>query len=206
MASPKDFPEVIQEGDPLLGNSYRHFYGGSYYHLLFPDWPRGYDRDTEAAVYLEDKEKREHRRVGNGTLSEAVRRDYWRKIDEANAHPMTDGPSMERFERDLREYAKKNPNPPVIPFGGLTDLATQQQNWASGMVDGSYMTPQPPKTTPVLDPWTCPKCGAAGNTGRFCPECGSPRPQKEGEWTCPKCGQAGNSGNFCAGCGARRPD
>ena len=206
MASPKDFPEVIPEGDPLLGNSYRHFYGGSYYHLLFPDWPRGYDRDTEAAVYLEDKEKREHRRVGNGTLSEAVRRDYWRKIDEANAHPMTDGPSMERFERDLREYAKKNPNPPVIPFGGLTDMATQQRNWASGMADGSYMTPQPPRTAPVLDPWTCPKCGAAGNTGSFCPECGSPRPQKEGEWTCPKCGQAGNSGNFCAGCGARRPD
>ena len=24
--------------------------------------------------------------------------------------------------------------------------------------------------------WTCPVCGAHGNTGKFCPECGSPRP------------------------------
>ena len=95
MASAEDFPAVLREGDPLQGNSYRHFYGGSYYHLLFPDWPEGYRRDVKAAVYLEDKEKGEHRLVGNETLCEAVRRDYWRKIDEAMAHPMTDGPSME---------------------------------------------------------------------------------------------------------------
>ena len=206
MASARDFPDVIREGDPLLDNSYRHYYGGAYYHLLFPDWPEGYRRDVQAAVYLEDKEKGEHRRELNETLSEAVRRDYWKEIDYMNTHPMTDGPSMERFERDLREYAKNNPTLPNIPFVGLKDLTAQQQNWASGTVDGSYMTPQPPKAAPVLDPWTCPNCGAAGNTGKFCPECGGPRPQKEGEWTCPKCGQAGNSGNFCAGCGSRKQD
>ena len=205
MSDPKDFPDLIPEGDPLLGNSYRHYYGGSYYHLLFPDWPEGYRRDGKAAVYLEDKEKGEHRRVGSETLSEAVRRDYWRKIDEAMAHPMTDGPSMERFERDLMEFAKNHPNPPAIPFGGLMGPAAQRQGWASGMADGSYMTPQPPKAAPARDPWTCPKCGAAGNTGKFCPECGAPRPPKEGEWTCPQCGAAGNSGNFCAECGAKRP-
>ena len=205
MAFEENFPDLILEGDPILGNSYRHHYGGAYYHLLFPDWPEGYRRDVQAAVYLEDKEKGEHRRVRSETLSEAVRRDYWRKIDYMSAHPMTDGPSMERFERDLREYAKEHPNPPNTPFGGLTGLAEQQQKWASGMADGSYMTPQPPKTAPVLDHWTCPSCGKAGNTGRFCPECGGPRPQKEGEWTCPACGQAGNSGNFCAECGAKRP-
>ena len=145
-------------------------------------------------------------RVEEEALREAVRRDYWRKIDFISAHPVPDGPFMERFERDLREFAKKNPNPPGIPFGGLTDMAAQQQRHFSGMVDGSYMTPQPPKAAPVLDPWTCPNCGAAGNTGKFCPECGGPRPQKGGEWTCPSCGMAGNSGNFCAGCGARKPE
>ena len=205
MASAKDFPDLIREGDPLLGNSYRHYYGGSYYHLLFPDWPEGYRRDVQAAVYLEDRERGEHRRVRNETLSEAIRKDYWRKIDWANAHPMTDGPSMERFERDLKAYAKEHPTPPMLGFD-LGALAAQQQNGVSGMADGSYMTPQPPKAAPILAPWTCPKCGAAGNTGRFCPECGSPRPQKEGEWTCPNCGQTGNGGNFCAGCGAKKPD
>ena len=206
MASPKDLPDRIPEGDPILGNSYRHYYGGSYYHLLFPDWPEGYRRDVRAAVYLEDREKGEHRRVLSETLCEAVRKDYWRKIDYMNAHPMTDGPSMEHFERDLKAFAKANPNPPDIPFGGLTGLAAQQRKWASGMADGAYMTPQPPKTAPVPDPWICPNCGKEGNTGGFCPECGSQRPQREGEWTCPSCGQAGNSGNFCAGCGARKPD
>ena len=205
MSDPKDFPDLIPEGDPRMGNSYRHYYGGSYYHLLFPDWPEGYRRDVQAAVYLEDKEKGEHRRVPSETLSEAIRKDYWRMIDYMSAHPMTDGPSMERFERDLKAYAEKNPSLPNIPFGGLTTLAEQQQRWASGMADGSYMTPQPPKAAAILDPWTCPGCGKAGNTGRFCPECGQPKPQKEGEWTCPSCGTAGNSGKFCAECGAGRP-
>lgn len=26
------------------------------------------------------------------------------------------------------------------------------------------------------DAWTCPKCGKAGNTAKFCPKCGCPRP------------------------------
>ncbi len=47
--------------------------------------------------------------------------------------------------------------------------------------------------------WTC-SCGAV-NTGKFCTECGQPRPA-EG-WTC-KCGTV-NTGKFCSECGARRP-
>ena len=74
MASAKDFPDLIREGDPLLGNSYRHYYGGSYYHLLFPDWPEGCRRDVQAAVYLENREKGEHRRVGSAALSESISR------------------------------------------------------------------------------------------------------------------------------------
>ena len=112
----------------------------------------------------------------NETLSEAIRKDCWREIDWANAHPMTDGPSMERFERDLKAYAKEHPTPSILGFD-LGVLAAQQQKGVSGMADGSYMTPQPPKAAPVLDPWTCPKCGAAGNTGRFCPGCGAKKPE-----------------------------
>ena len=196
MASAKDFPDLIREGDLLLGHSYRHPYGGAYYLLLFPDWPEGYRRDVQAAVYLEDKERGEHRRVVSETLSEAIRRDYWREIDWENAHPMTVGPGP--------GFRPEFTLPPLIP-NSLAGMAQQQRN-TFGMADGSYMTPQPPKAAPAPDPWTCPKCGAAGNTGRFCPECGSPRPQKEGEWTCPNCGQTGNGGNFCAGCGAKKPD
>lgn len=32
--------------------------------------------------------------------------------------------------------------------------------------------------------WTC-SCGAAGNTGKFCAECGKPKPAPAGEWSVP---------------------
>lgn len=48
--------------------------------------------------------------------------------------------------------------------------------------------------------WTC-SCGAK-NSGKFCMECGKPKPTKE-EWTC-ECG-AKNSGKFCTECGKPRP-
>ena len=47
--------------------------------------------------------------------------------------------------------------------------------------------------------WVC-SCGAK-NTGRFCAECGKPKPE-EG-WTC-SCG-AKNTGKFCSECGKPRP-
>lgn len=47
--------------------------------------------------------------------------------------------------------------------------------------------------------WTC-SCGAV-NTGKFCVECGSKKP--EDGWTC-SCG-AVNKGKFCQECGAKKP-
>lgn len=48
-------------------------------------------------------------------------------------------------------------------------------------------------------PWTC-SCGNV-NTGRFCSECGNPRPA--GPWTC-EC-KTVNTGKFCSECGKPRP-
>lgn len=51
--------------------------------------------------------------------------------------------------------------------------------------------------------WTC-SCGAEGNKGKFCSECGKPRPvEVSNEWTC-ECG-AVNKGKFCTECGKPRP-
>jgi membrane protease subunit (stomatin/prohibitin family) len=49
--------------------------------------------------------------------------------------------------------------------------------------------------------WTC-SCGHAGNTGKFCAECGKPAPSPA--WDC-SCGHKGNTGKFCAECGKPRP-
>lgn len=53
--------------------------------------------------------------------------------------------------------------------------------------------------------WTCPACGAKGNTGKFCTECGAKKPEGDGSWTCPQCGHQGNTGKFCTECGAKKP-
>ena len=50
--------------------------------------------------------------------------------------------------------------------------------------------------------WKC-ACGHAGNTGKFCAECGQPKPAPAGEWKC-ACG-AVNTGKFCAECGQPKP-
>ena len=51
--------------------------------------------------------------------------------------------------------------------------------------------------------WTC-ACGAT-NTGKFCSECGAPAPKADdGKWICPECGKE-NTGKFCADCGTKRP-
>ena len=60
---------------------------------------------------------------------------------------------------------------------------------------------QPAQGVPLQkkDSWTC-GCGAV-NTGKFCSECGTPRP--DGPWTC-SCGTV-NKGKFCSECGKPRP-
>lgn len=51
--------------------------------------------------------------------------------------------------------------------------------------------------------WTC-ECGAL-NTGKFCPECGKPKPPETVAYRCDKCGwepeDPTNPPKFCPECG-----
>ncbi len=58
-----------------------------------------------------------------------------------------------------------------------------------------------PDEAPSDGVWTC-SCGAA-NTGKFCNECGKPKPAPVLGWTC-SCG-ALNKGKFCSECGKPKP-
>lgn len=62
---------------------------------------------------------------------------------------------------------------------------------------------QQPAPSPALaqNSWKC-SCGATA-TGKFCPECGSPKPTDTDGWTC-SCGTV-NKGKFCQNCGAKKP-
>ena len=67
---------------------------------------------------------------------------------------------------------------------------------------GQQAQPQmQPQTAPVLG-WTC-SCGKTDNRGKFCAECGSPKPAAAG-WTC-SCGHV-NQGKFCQECGKKKPE
>lgn len=53
------------------------------------------------------------------------------------------------------------------------------------------------------DSWNC-SCGAVGNKGKFCTECGASKPVPAAGWNC-SCGTI-NKGKFCTECGAKKPD
>ena len=64
---------------------------------------------------------------------------------------------------------------------------------------GQQQAPAAPQ--PQAGVWKC-KCGANA-TGKFCTECGSPKPADTEGWTC-SCGEI-NKGKFCQNCGAKKP-
>ena len=61
---------------------------------------------------------------------------------------------------------------------------------------------QAPNAGAAVLGWTC-QCGHADNRGKFCTECGLPKPSDAG-WTC-SCGTV-NQGKFCTECGSRKPE
>ena len=58
--------------------------------------------------------------------------------------------------------------------------------------------------------WTCPACGTQNIQSRFCPDCGTRKPEPAAApaadtWDCPACGAKGIRSKFCPECGAKKP-
>lgn len=100
------------------------------------------------------------------------------------------------------EAAGSNANGSLAGFMGMgmgMNTAGGFMGAASAANANQMQMNQAAKNAGVQETWTC-SCGAV-NTGKFCPDCGSKKP--EGPWTC-GCG-AVNTGKFCFECGKPRP-
>ncbi|MCR4909461.1 MAG: SPFH domain-containing protein [Lachnospiraceae bacterium] len=113
-------------------------------------------------------------------------------------------------QAEAMQAAANNQNAgPMMAFAGMN-----MANNAGGMNAGQLFqmgqnqpgaapapAPAPAAAAPAPGGWTC-ECGTT-NTGKFCSNCGKPKPEDE-SWTC-ECGTA-NTGKFCSNCGKPKPE
>ena len=91
----------------------------------------------------------------------------------------------------------------LYQMAGQNQANMQMNNQMNNQMAGGNPQMQAPSQAqaPVLG-WAC-GCGKEDNRGKFCGECGQPKPAEAG-WTC-SCG-AVNQGKFCPECGAKKPE
>ncbi len=92
-------------------------------------------------------------------------------------------------------------NPQYRPTPQQQQYAQQapQQAQAPAPVETPVQQTAP---TPTADGWTC-TCGAV-NTGKFCPECGSKKPEAPKKRFCTNCGtELSETSKFCPECGTK---
>ncbi len=99
--------------------------------------------------------------------------------------------------------AAKNENGAFMAFAGMNAAANAGGTNAATLFGMGQQQQQQQQQQAAASGWTCAKCGQTGNTGKFCSNCGAPKP--DAAWTCAKCGQTGNTGKFCSNCGAVKP-
>ena len=128
------------------------------------------------------------------TIKELQKTAVFRNTNMAAAH-------MVGAQAEAMKTAAANPNGAMMGFMGM-GMAQQAGGMNAAQLFQMGQQQQPTQqAAPAVNGWKC-SCGATV-TGKFCPECGSPKPADDGSWTC-SCGQK-NTGKFCPNCGGKKP-
>ncbi len=122
-----------------------------------------------------------------------------------------------------------NMGPAISAGGGGSSVVGDMLGLGIGMAAASAVAPQignmfsgmnpqgtifPDQNTVAGDSqnapkgWDCPACGAKNIQSKFCPDCGSkkPEPKADGGWDCPNCGCKNITSKFCPDCGTKKPE
>lgn len=124
-------------------------------------------------------------------------------------NPNMAGATLVGAQADAMRAAASNSSGAMAGFMGMGMAMNAgggmnaQNLFAMGQQQNAGGAAQQQATAQTAQPgaWKC-SCGATA-TGKFCPECGSPRPAAADGWTC-SCG-AVNKGKFCSECGSPKP-
>ena len=112
-------------------------------------------------------------------------------------------------QSDAMKSAAANPNGAMMGFMGMgmaqqTGGMNAQNLFQMGAEQRAANQQNQQQSTNTPNSWKC-SCGMSV-TGKFCPECGSrkPEPIQEGAWKCSKCGTIA-TGKFCPECANPKP-
>lgn len=100
-------------------------------------------------------------------------------------------------QAEAMKNAADNPNGAMMGFMGMN----MAQRAGGANASDLYAAAAQQSPAPQPNTWKC-ACGK-DNTGKFCSECGSPKPAPQGAWRC-ICGKD-NTGKFCSECGSPKP-
>ena len=129
-------------------------------------------------------------------------------IKEAQRNAMFRDPTMAAAhlvgaQAAAMQDAAKNEGGAAMAFMGMNMAQNAGGVNAQNLYQMGAQQAQSAPAAPAGDSWKC-ECGSV-NTGKFCPKCGTKKPEAvpTGAWKC-ACGSV-NTGNFCPQCGAKKP-
>ena len=116
-------------------------------------------------------------------------------------NPMMAGATLVGAQADAMKAAAANEAGAMTGFMGMGMAMNAGDMNAQNLFAMGQQQPRQP--APAANSWKC-SCGAVA-TGKFCPECGSKKPEsaQNGSWKC-KCGTVA-TGKFCPECGSPKP-